>query len=193
MLSDGGRSLWRASGARVVDERVCRWPTHLFGGRAVAGARWTCSEGVSRSERVGRVRGYAFRFVSQQPPSLFLPPHQKFRNYLAMAGWLTSRTVSLRRRHYSLRASWIAHVIPKAISESPPKREDTSQVVLIQCSRYGTRAVISKYLIVIMFAQSGQFRQERDTFGELQVPADRYWGAQTQRCELRTGRTVKRL
>ncbi|EIN14167.1 fumarate hydratase [Punctularia strigosozonata HHB-11173 SS5] len=28
---------------------------------------------------------------------------------------------------------------------------------------------------------SGQFRAERDTFGELQVPADRYWGAQTQR------------
>nr|GAT58976.1 predicted protein [Mycena chlorophos] len=26
-----------------------------------------------------------------------------------------------------------------------------------------------------------QFRVERDTFGELQVPADRYWGAQTQR------------
>ncbi|KIK60394.1 hypothetical protein GYMLUDRAFT_244393 [Collybiopsis luxurians FD-317 M1] len=26
-----------------------------------------------------------------------------------------------------------------------------------------------------------QFRIERDTFGELQVPADRYWGAQTQR------------
>ncbi|KAF9072296.1 fumarate hydratase [Rhodocollybia butyracea] len=26
-----------------------------------------------------------------------------------------------------------------------------------------------------------QFRIERDTFGDLQVPADRYWGAQTQR------------
>jgi fumarate hydratase class II len=26
-----------------------------------------------------------------------------------------------------------------------------------------------------------QFRVERDTFGELQVPSDRYWGAQTQR------------
>ncbi|KAJ3790432.1 fumarate hydratase [Lentinula aff. detonsa] len=26
-----------------------------------------------------------------------------------------------------------------------------------------------------------QFRTERDTFGELQVPSDRYWGAQTQR------------
>ncbi|KAI0702501.1 L-Aspartase-like protein [Cytidiella melzeri] len=26
-----------------------------------------------------------------------------------------------------------------------------------------------------------KFRSERDTFGELQVPADRYWGAQTQR------------
>lgn len=25
------------------------------------------------------------------------------------------------------------------------------------------------------------FRTERDTFGELKVPADRYWGAQTQR------------
>ncbi|KAG1716541.1 hypothetical protein ID866_593 [Astraeus odoratus] len=25
------------------------------------------------------------------------------------------------------------------------------------------------------------YRQERDTFGEIQVPADRYWGAQTQR------------
>jgi len=28
---------------------------------------------------------------------------------------------------------------------------------------------------------SEQFRVERDTFGELKVPADRYWGAQTQR------------
>jgi len=26
-----------------------------------------------------------------------------------------------------------------------------------------------------------KFRAERDTFGDLQVPADRYWGAQTQR------------
>jgi aspartate ammonia-lyase len=25
------------------------------------------------------------------------------------------------------------------------------------------------------------FRQERDTFGDLQVPAEKYWGAQTQR------------
>ncbi|KAL0579122.1 fumarase fum1 [Marasmius crinis-equi] len=30
-------------------------------------------------------------------------------------------------------------------------------------------------------AQAQKFRVERDTFGELQVPADRYWGAQTQR------------
>lgn len=28
---------------------------------------------------------------------------------------------------------------------------------------------------------SQQYRHERDTFGELNVPADRYWGAQTQR------------
>ncbi|KAJ3201829.1 fumarase fum1 [Entophlyctis luteolus] len=30
-------------------------------------------------------------------------------------------------------------------------------------------------------AGPGKFRVERDTFGELNVPADRYWGAQTQR------------
>lgn len=29
--------------------------------------------------------------------------------------------------------------------------------------------------------QTQKFRSERDTFGELQVPADVYWGAQTQR------------
>ena len=26
-----------------------------------------------------------------------------------------------------------------------------------------------------------KFREERDTFGPIQVPADKYWGAQTQR------------
>ncbi|KAF9008624.1 fumarase fum1, partial [Haplosporangium bisporale] len=29
--------------------------------------------------------------------------------------------------------------------------------------------------------QAQKFRQEADTFGNLEVPADRYWGAQTQR------------
>lgn len=28
---------------------------------------------------------------------------------------------------------------------------------------------------------SGPFRVEKDTFGDINVPADRYWGAQTQR------------
>lgn len=28
---------------------------------------------------------------------------------------------------------------------------------------------------------STKFREESDTFGPIQVPADRYWGAQTQR------------
>ncbi|KAJ2920302.1 hypothetical protein MD484_g13, partial [Candolleomyces efflorescens] len=31
------------------------------------------------------------------------------------------------------------------------------------------------------YRMSEQFRIEKDTFGELKVPADRYWGAQTQR------------
>jgi len=32
-----------------------------------------------------------------------------------------------------------------------------------------------------LFASANKFREESDTFGPLQVPADRYWGAQTQR------------
>eukprot|EP00743_Colponemidia_sp_Colp-15_P000778 GILK01000859.1.p1 GENE.GILK01000859.1~~GILK01000859.1.p1 ORF type:complete len:509 (-),score=98.72 GILK01000859.1:173-1699(-) len=32
-----------------------------------------------------------------------------------------------------------------------------------------------------LFSTAGKFREERDTFGPIQVPADRYWGAQTQR------------
>lgn len=30
----------------------------------------------------------------------------------------------------------------------------------------------------------GQFREERDTFGPITVPAEKYWGAQTQRFAL---------
>lgn len=33
----------------------------------------------------------------------------------------------------------------------------------------------------IRLFSSAQFRQESDTFGPIDVPADRYWGAQTQR------------
>ena len=32
-----------------------------------------------------------------------------------------------------------------------------------------------------MVQSDAGFRTEKDTFGELRVPADRYWGAQTQR------------
>ena len=32
-----------------------------------------------------------------------------------------------------------------------------------------------------LFASAQKFREEADTFGPIQVPADRYWGAQTQR------------
>ncbi|KAG7099338.1 hypothetical protein E1B28_001195 [Marasmius oreades] len=39
----------------------------------------------------------------------------------------------------------------------------------------------SARLFSTTMAQSQRYRTEKDTFGELQVPADRYWGAQTQR------------
>ena len=32
--------------------------------------------------------------------------------------------------------------------------------------------------------QASGIRRERDTFGELEVPADRYWGAQTARSKM---------
>ncbi|CCF51284.1 hypothetical protein NDA11_001113 [Ustilago hordei] len=41
-----------------------------------------------------------------------------------------------------------------------------------------TRAFASSAFIM---SQQAKFRSEKDTFGPLQVPADRYWGAQTQR------------
>lgn len=34
---------------------------------------------------------------------------------------------------------------------------------------------------VRFFGASGKTRTEADTFGPLEVPADKYWGAQTQR------------
>ncbi|KAJ3992758.1 L-Aspartase-like protein [Lentinula boryana] len=37
------------------------------------------------------------------------------------------------------------------------------------------------YFLSTLMSTTQQFRTERDTFGELQVPSDRYWGAQTQR------------
>lgn len=36
----------------------------------------------------------------------------------------------------------------------------------------------------IIYFQSGEFRTESDTFGELKVPADKYYGAQTMRSKI---------
>jgi hypothetical protein len=42
--------------------------------------------------------------------------------------------------------------------------------------------ILSREQLVTPCRKSSQvFRTEKDTFGELKVPADRYWGAQTQR------------
>ena len=34
-------------------------------------------------------------------------------------------------------------------------------------------------------------RIEKDTFGDIEVASDRYWGAQTQRCVRTTNKTMK--
>ncbi|KAI5827817.1 fumarate hydratase [Schizophyllum commune Tattone D] len=51
----------------------------------------------------------------------------------------------------------------------------------ILCRAPIRRAVPSQRLFSTTFMAAQQHRIERDTFGELQVPSDRYWGAQTQR------------
>ncbi|KAI0670052.1 fumarate hydratase [Trametes maxima] len=44
-----------------------------------------------------------------------------------------------------------------------------------------SRAPATRLFSSSSVAMEQKYRVERDTFGELQVPADRYWGAQTQR------------
>ncbi|KAJ1029933.1 hypothetical protein NDA16_000849 [Ustilago loliicola] len=68
---------------------------------------------------------------------------------------MVARSVALR----SLRGS--ARVAPRlAIASAVPARGFASSALIMS---------------------QGKFRSEKDTFGPLQVPADRYWGAQTQR------------
>lgn len=59
--------------------------------------------------------------------------------------------------------------MPPKLSISPSELLKISKTV----PRPSTHSV-PKYL-------QAKFRAEKDTFGDLQVPADRYWGAQTQR------------
>ncbi|KAL9716123.1 fumarase fum1 [Leucoagaricus gongylophorus] len=49
----------------------------------------------------------------------------------------------------------------------------------ILCSSRASRQRYFSSSVILMNSQ--KYRVERDTFGDLQVPADRYWGAQTQR------------
>ena len=39
-------------------------------------------------------------------------------------------------------------------------------------------------LHALLYFKASGVRRERDTFGELEVPADRYWGAQTTRSKM---------
>ena len=39
-------------------------------------------------------------------------------------------------------------------------------------------------VMMYMPSQASGVRKERDTFGELEVPADRYWGAQSARSKM---------
>uniref|UniRef100_A0A7E4V0U9 fumarate hydratase n=1 Tax=Panagrellus redivivus TaxID=6233 RepID=A0A7E4V0U9_PANRE len=58
----------------------------------------------------------------------------------------------------------------------------TSALVPATGSRIASaRSATGKQIIRMMAASTGEFRVERDTFGELKVPAEKYYGAQTAR------------
>jgi hypothetical protein len=63
---------------------------------------------------------------------------------------------------------------PIVLSRNPIRFLSVSHRIMVRLCILGTYDCPTKLSI-----QS--FRQERDTFGDLQVPAEKYWGAQTQR------------
>lgn len=69
----------------------------------------------------------------------------------------------------------VSHVPKRAVSAAAPNAR-------VCFARYlsSSRAVCEAPKSTIASLQ-GQIRKERDTFGDLEVPADKYWGAQTQR------------
>lgn len=59
-----------------------------------------------------------------------------------------------------------------------------SSLSWIQCDLYFFNAKTLSFNTYIIYFQSGEFRTESDTFGELKVPADKYYGAQTMRSKI---------
>ena len=51
-------------------------------------------------------------------------------------------------------------------------------IIFIMISKISTKILFPRPPFSYFFSQ---FRQEKDTFGPINVPADRLWGAQTQR------------
>lgn len=59
--------------------------------------------------------------------------------------------------------------VPKVVLQSP-----------LLCQTRGNFPPVNKYILNFK-AKKVDYRIERDTFGELKVPSDRYYGAQTAR------------
>jgi len=73
------------------------------------------------------------------------------------------------------------HSTNRRVIGPAPLRSRNMQVPHTSTTMEGHRALLSTASVA---GQNPAFRVERDTFGDINVPADKYWGAQTQRYSL---------
>ncbi|KAK0554770.1 fumarase fum1 [Tilletia horrida] len=89
---------------------------------------------------------------------------------------IATRTVAMRQLGRAL-SSPSSSAFANAAASSSRSLAASSSPALRRAANFA--AVRAFTISAIQMSQ--EFRTERDTFGELKVPADRYWGAQTQR------------
>ena len=101
-----------------------------------------------------------------------------------MSGLRIPRFVRLSASTAGIRTHVILFLAAARVFSAPRGSLGPAEAILTHQARHGMPLSFDSFLILTgSFAQksSQSFRVERDTFGELRVPSDRYWGAQTQR------------
>jgi hypothetical protein len=101
-----------------------------------------------------------------------------------MSGLRIPRFVRLSAPTAGILTHVILFLAAARVFSAPRGSLGPAEAILIHQACHGMSLSSHSFLILTgSFAQksSQSFRVEKDTFGELRVPSDRYWGAQTQR------------